>query len=75
MFTDRATRLSAAEPRFAAGGPEYRRQGIGRELMHRALALAPGGRLFFGAQFGNEGFFERIGFVRDSRPKQPRERA
>jgi GNAT superfamily N-acetyltransferase/predicted kinase len=44
--------------------PDYRRQGIGRELMHRALALAPGGRVFFGAQSGNEGFFERIGFVR-----------
>ncbi len=44
--------------------PDYRRQGIGRELMHRALALAPGGRLFFGAQSGNEGFFERVGFVR-----------
>ena len=39
-------------------------QGIGRELMHRALALAPGGRLFFGAQSSNESFFERIGFVR-----------
>jgi GNAT superfamily N-acetyltransferase len=44
--------------------PDYRHQGIGRELMHRALALAPGGRLFFGAQPGNEGFFERAGFAR-----------
>jgi GNAT superfamily N-acetyltransferase len=44
--------------------PEYHRQGIGRELMRRALAAAPGGRLFFGAQPGNEPFFERCGFVR-----------
>jgi GNAT superfamily N-acetyltransferase len=44
--------------------PDYRRRGIGRELMYRALALAPGGRLFFGAQSGNEVFFERTGFVR-----------
>ena len=44
--------------------PDYRRRGIGRELMHRALALAPGGRLFFGAQSGNEPFFEASGFVR-----------
>lgn len=44
--------------------PDYRRRGIGRELVHRALALTPGGRLFLGAQPGNEGFFERVGFVR-----------
>jgi GNAT superfamily N-acetyltransferase len=44
--------------------PQYRRRGIGRELMHRALDVAPGGRLFFGAQPGNEGFFERSGFHR-----------
>ena len=44
--------------------PDYRHRGVGSELMHRALRSAPGGRLFFGAQSGNEGFFERIGFVR-----------
>lgn len=44
--------------------PEFRRRGIGRALMHRALALAPGGRLFFGAQPGNELFFEQCGFRR-----------
>jgi GNAT superfamily N-acetyltransferase len=44
--------------------PDYQRQGIGRELMHRALELAPGGRLFFGAQPGNEPFFEKLGFQR-----------
>jgi GNAT superfamily N-acetyltransferase len=44
--------------------PAFQRQGIGRELMRRALELAPGGRLFFGAQAGNEEFFERAGFRR-----------
>ena len=44
--------------------PDFRRRGIGRELMQRALAMAPGGRLFFGAQLGNEPFFEASGFVR-----------
>jgi ribosomal protein S18 acetylase RimI-like enzyme len=44
--------------------PEYQRQGIGRELMRRALEASPNGRLFFGAQPGNERFFERSGFVR-----------
>jgi ribosomal protein S18 acetylase RimI-like enzyme len=44
--------------------PEYQRQGIGRELMRRALEASPNGRLFFGAQPGNERFVERSGFVR-----------
>jgi predicted N-acetyltransferase YhbS len=44
--------------------PEYQRQGIGRELMRRALEVSPSRRLFFGAQAGNEGFFERCGFIR-----------
>jgi len=44
--------------------PEYQRRGIGRELMRRALALSPGGRLFLGAQPGNEASFERCGFKR-----------
>jgi GNAT superfamily N-acetyltransferase len=44
--------------------PEFQRKGIGRELMNRALALAPRGRLFFGAQPGNEIFFEHCGFLR-----------
>lgn len=44
--------------------PEYQRRGIGRELMRRALDVSPGGRLFFGAQPGNEEFFERSGFKR-----------
>src|SRR5262245_39525 len=44
--------------------PDYRHHGIGGELMRRALAHAPGGGLFFGAQPGNEPFFEDLGFTR-----------
>jgi len=44
--------------------PAYRRQGIGRRLMAMALELAPGGKLFLGAQPGNETFFEACGFTR-----------
>ena len=44
--------------------PEYRRQGVGRELLRRALEVAPGGTVFLGAQPGNEPFFERAGFRR-----------
>jgi len=41
--------------------PAYQRQGIGRELMARALERSPRGALFFGAQPQSVGFFERIG--------------
>ena len=44
--------------------PEFRKHGIGHELMRRALEAAPGGVLFLGAQPGNETFFERAGFRR-----------
>ncbi|MEQ1756861.1 MAG: GNAT family N-acetyltransferase [Vicinamibacterales bacterium] len=44
--------------------PEFRRQGIGGELLKRALDLAPGGTLFLGAQPGQERFFETAGFRR-----------
>jgi GNAT superfamily N-acetyltransferase len=44
--------------------PEFRRQGVGKELMRRALALAPGGVLYLGAQPGQEWFFEQAGFRR-----------
>jgi len=44
--------------------PEYQRRGIGRELMRRALELAPRGALFFGAQPQSVRFFERIGCTR-----------
>jgi GNAT superfamily N-acetyltransferase len=44
--------------------PTYQRQGIGRELMSRALELAPRGALFFGAQSQSVGFFQRIGCTR-----------
>lgn len=42
--------------------PDYQGQGIGRELMERAYTLAPSS-IFLGAQVGNEGFFERLGYV------------
>lgn len=41
--------------------PDYQRRGIGRELMFRALAAAPRGMLFFGAQPQSVGFFEKLG--------------
>lgn len=41
--------------------PDYQRRGIGSELMRRALARAPRGALFFGAQPESVGFFERLG--------------
>ena len=41
--------------------PDSQRQGIGRELMKRALILAPRHKVFFGAQAGHEPFFERLG--------------
>ena len=44
--------------------PDHRHCGIGRELMRRAVALAPRGRVFFGAQPEVVGFFERIGCER-----------
>ena len=44
--------------------PEFRRQGVGKELMRRALDLAPGGVLYLGAQPGQEWFFEQAGFRR-----------
>ena len=44
--------------------PEYRRQGIGRELLQRALDAAPGGTLWVGAQPGQERFVEAAGFRR-----------
>jgi GNAT superfamily N-acetyltransferase len=42
--------------------PDYQGQGIGRELMERAYALAPSS-LFLGDPAGNEGFFKRLGYV------------
>ena len=41
--------------------PDYQRRGIGRELMCRALAAAPHGTLFFGAQPQSVGFFGKLG--------------
>lgn len=44
--------------------PSFRRQGIGLELMRRALDETPGGLLFVAAQPGQERFFEQAGFRR-----------
>jgi len=44
--------------------PDYQRQGLGRRLMDAALAVAPQGRLFLGAQPQAVGFFERLGYAR-----------
>lgn len=41
--------------------PDYQRRGIGRELMFRAVAKAPRGTVFFGAQPQSLSFFEKIG--------------
>jgi GNAT superfamily N-acetyltransferase len=41
--------------------PEYQRRGVGRELMRRALDVAPRGKLFFGAQQQSVGFFTKLG--------------
>ena len=43
---------------------EYRGRGVGRELMRRVVAIAPRGRVFFGAQPQSVAFFERIGCER-----------
>ena len=43
--------------------PEYQRHGIGRRLMERAWDLSPTS-LYFGAQPGNEPFFEKLGYER-----------
>ncbi|MBW3570974.1 MAG: GNAT family N-acetyltransferase [Gemmatimonadetes bacterium] len=58
--------------------PEHQGRGIGRALMERAWERSPTG-LFFGAQPGNEGFFEKLGYTRSMaayarprpRPKPP----
>lgn len=44
--------------------PDYRRRGIGRALMDRALGFTPRGVVFFGAQPEAVGFFERLGCAR-----------
>lgn len=44
--------------------PDYERQGLGRRLMDAALAAAPRGKLFLGAQPQAVGFFERLGYAR-----------
>jgi GNAT superfamily N-acetyltransferase len=41
--------------------PSYRKRGIGRELMRRALSRAPGGMLQISATSDSVGFFQRLG--------------
>jgi ribosomal protein S18 acetylase RimI-like enzyme len=43
--------------------PAHQRRGVGRKLMELAWERSPTG-LFFGAQPGNEGFFEKLGYQR-----------
>ena len=43
--------------------PNYRRKGVGRRLMELAWEASPTS-LYFGAQPGNEGFFEKASFER-----------
>ena len=44
--------------------PDYRRHGIGKELLRRALEVTPGGTLFIAAQPGQDRFVESAGFRR-----------
>ena len=44
--------------------PDYRRQGVGKELLRRALEVTPGGTLFIAAQPGQDRFVEAAGFRR-----------
>jgi len=41
--------------------PAHQKQGIGKRLMELAFEASPAS-LFFGAQAGNEGFFEKLGY-------------
>jgi N-acetylglutamate synthase-like GNAT family acetyltransferase len=41
--------------------PDYQKHGIGRKLMELSWKDSPTS-LFFGAQPGNESFFEKVGF-------------
>jgi GNAT superfamily N-acetyltransferase len=44
--------------------PDYRKRGVGRELMNRAFERTPRGALFAGARRGSAPFFERLGCER-----------
>ena len=44
--------------------PDYQRRELGRRLMEAALAIAPRGKLFLGAQPQSIAFFERLGYER-----------
>jgi GNAT superfamily N-acetyltransferase len=44
--------------------PEFQKQGIGRKLMERLISKASGMTIHLTSTFGNEGFYERLGFRR-----------
>lgn len=53
--------------------PAYQRQGIGRRLMNELEQAVPGLRIYLTATFGNELFYERLGYRRHrtARAKYP----
>jgi GNAT superfamily N-acetyltransferase len=53
----------AVEPFLILVDPAWQGQGVGRRLMELAWEASPTS-LFFGAQPGKEGFFERLGYQR-----------
>lgn len=44
--------------------PTYQRQGIGRLLMNELEQAVPGLRIYLTATFGNESFYEKLGYRR-----------
>lgn len=44
--------------------PAYQRKGIGRLLMHELEKAVPGLRIYLTATFGNEPFYEQLGYRR-----------
>lgn len=44
--------------------PAYQRQGVGRLLMRELEQAVPGLRIYLTATFGNEPFYERLGYRR-----------
>lgn len=56
--------------------PDYQKRGIGKRLMELAWEVSPTS-LFFGAQSGNEGFFEKLGYTKSMQSyskRKPRQR-